>query len=303
MMSSRRKPTSSRTTVARTTTESSHAPTRRPRSGSALVERLPWLIPSTPDCGPPLGFAAPGRPGTLDDRTHQRGELGADDRAVDRGASDPHHLRDLGHVCSGQQRHRTVELGQELVGGWIRMPSSAGAHQIREQGLDSRHRRHDRGRRSPVALVVRRGTQHDPTVSVDHKLIGHDLTTAECIGVRLRPPRHLRQEARPDLEDLRGCEPREPDQTGQSHTAGRRRIGRPPLVSIDEVGRRPRPRERTARLQARYSGPSSHAPGATRSTRSSPVTRSCADARPSQAECHAVLARLAEVTGSLWSTT
>ena len=239
-ISSRRKPNSSRTTAARTSTDSSHAPIRRPAVRvPPLVERHPWLIPSTPDCGPPVGSLPLADP-----------ELST--IALTSAASSARTtVRSIAaHPSPPSARPRTR-----------RPRAAASSHGRARPGVGRRLDPHaELGRRPPdpragprqpspstrpwttisVALVVRCGTQHDPTVSVDHKLIGHDLTTAECIGVRLRPPRHLRQEARPDLENLRGCEPREPDQTGQSHTAGRRRIGRPPLVSIDQAGRRPR---------------------------------------------------------------
>ena len=211
-------------------TESSHAPIRRAAAWAApLGERLPAFTrprgtavhrparcpPPTPDSpgspaparrvrrGRPRGRSQRRPPSAFARRTARPSRTTAPPRSRARpGAAPP---VDPDGRCGAGRRPPDPPAPQQRR----RLPIR------RRAGISPRH-------------IVRFGNEHDPAVRVNH-----DLVAVEPIVIGLRALRHLRQQRHADLEDLRGCESGQPDQTGQRHTAHpesrRRTIGRQPL--------------------------------------------------------------------------
>ena len=153
VMSSRRRTTSDTTTAARTRIDSSQAPMRRPADRGLRERAAPASARAagTAPAGP--RDAARRAPGPAD-RAHQRGELGADRRAVDRGSRLLQPPGDDDDAGGRQVLHRPVELGQALVGGRTsRDREPGGRDDVRE---DRVHRAHGPAgrRRAPTGPPV-----------------------------------------------------------------------------------------------------------------------------------------------------
>ena len=140
--------------------------------------------------------AARGSPGPAD-RAHQRGELGTDRRAVDRGGRLLQPPGDDGDAGDGQVPHRPVELGQALVGG--RTSGGTGQPGGRCDVREDRARRTP-GDRAAAPRPAVRGRDRGRPGHQPRRPGRRDVVAVRAAGARRRFRRRGREHTRADLE-------------------------------------------------------------------------------------------------------
>ena len=239
---SRRTTTSTRTTPARTRTESSHAPIRRPAVLGCLRRWAAVTAASADRAGGAAGRSAP-RAGAAPVRiapTSAASSARTAPRSI-AGGRLLQHERDGGDARDRQFRHCPVELGQHLLGRRVRRAAVPGGTG------DGRQHRGDAGRVGPptVSRSARRPGRGGARPVRPHGPRPRSTVTWHPDPRRPAPVvSRVRQHAGAELEGLRRRDPGQGQQPAQRHAVGadRRRARSPAAPTSGRAGREGRAR-------------------------------------------------------------